>query len=216
VHYLGPVDIDAPATSPAPTADSDSEPRSCGDCSLCCTVLRVDPLRKLGGVPCLHQQVGSEAGCGIHGSPERPALCGAYRCSWLLGRFDAADRPDRLGAVLDFSNNDAVPSLRIREATAGAFDASPRLREIAEQFRRSMSVRITSADDVMNAEREYRILLPGSEELRVRGDQVETWSDGERLGTSQMPVLERWLRRAVLAWQRWRLRDYRGTGSDAG
>ena len=78
---------------------SDAAPgRVCGTCSLCCTVLRVDPLRKLGGVDCVHQR-GGEAGCAIHGRAERPALCGAYRCAWLKGQLDLADRPDRARAA---------------------------------------------------------------------------------------------------------------------
>ena len=200
MHYLGSV----------ATPRTVEEPRDCGDCSLCCTLLRVDPLRKLGGVSCVHQQIGSGLGCAIHTSPERPALCGAYRCSWLLGRFSLEDRPDRIGAVLDFSSNDGVPSLQIREAKAGAFDASPRLRAIAEDVRVSMPVRITSADEVMNADREYRILLPGSEEQRICGDRVELWRGGMHQATSRMPALERGIRRLGLAWRRWRLRGYRG------
>jgi hypothetical protein len=205
VHYLEPVETTRP----------EQEPRDCGDCSLCCTLLRVDPLKKLGGVACIHQQIGSGAGCGIHTSPERPTLCGAYRCSWLLGRFALEDRPDRLGAVLDFSSNDGIPSLRIREAHAGAFDASPRLRAIAEEVRISMPVRITSADEVMDADRAYRILLPEGEEQRIRGDRIESWRGGVHQKTSRMPALERGVRRLSLAWQRWRLRGYRGAdGSD--
>ena len=186
--------------------------RRCGECSLCCTVLRVDPLRKLGGVACVHQKVGSLTGCEIHERPERPALCGVYRCSWLLGRFTLDDRPDRLGAVLDFGSHGGVPVLSIRESAAGVFDASPRLREIAEEVRESMPVRITSADDVMNADREYRILEAGGEELRVSGDRVERWFAGERQGSERIPFVERWLRRLTLIWKRWRLRDYRGAG----
>ncbi|MEE3332123.1 MAG: hypothetical protein VX246_14755 [Myxococcota bacterium] len=186
--------------------------RRCDECSLCCTVLRVDPLRKLGGVTCVHQKVGSKASCEIHERPERPALCGAYRCSWLLGRFTPDDRPDRLGAVLDFGSHGGVPVLTIRESAVGVFDASPRLREIAEEVRESMPVRITSADDVMNADREYRILEAGGEELRVSGDRVERWFEGERQGTERIPPFERWLRRFTLTWKRWRLRGYRGEG----
>ena len=54
------------------------------------------------------------------------------------------------------------PRLMIREASAGAFERSARLREIAEQMRATMEVRVSSADDVMNADRPYRVLLPGS------------------------------------------------------
>ena len=68
--------------------------RRCGSCSLCCRVLRVDPLRKLGGVACLHQREGTPAPCAIHQQPERPELCGAYRCAWLQGHFEEEDQAE--------------------------------------------------------------------------------------------------------------------------
>ena len=77
-------------------AEAGQEPRAGGDCSLCCQVLRVDELAKLGGVPCIHQDVGAK-GCSIH--PSRPKICRAYRCLWLSGGLAEADRPHRLGAV---------------------------------------------------------------------------------------------------------------------
>ena len=150
--------------------DTGAQERSCGTCSLCCTVLRVDPLRKLGGVPCIHQRVGSEAACAIHGQPERPELCGAYRCAWLQGRFEDGDRPDRLGAVLDVSVRVGLPLLSIREERRGAFEASPRLQEIAAGARETMEVRITCAEDPMDADRPYRVLLPAGEERVVVRD----------------------------------------------
>lgn len=205
MRYLRRVDA-------AETHSSEEGTRRCGECSLCCTVLRVDPLRKLGGVACVHQKIGSKASCEIHGRPERPALCGAYRCSWLRGRFTSDDRPDRLGAVLDFGSHGGVPVLTIRESAVGVFDASARLREIADEVRESMPVRITSADDVMNADREYRILQAAGKELRVSGERVERWLAGELEGSERIPYFERWLRRFTLVWQRWRLRDYRAAG----
>lgn len=188
---------------------SSDEARRCGSCSLCCTVLRVDPLRKLGGVPCVHQR-GGEAPCAIHGQAERPALCGAYRCAWLQGRFEDGDRPDRLGAVLDVSLRVGLPLLAIREARPGAFEASSRLQEIARKSRETMEVRITCADDVMNADRPCRVLLPQGEERRIEGERTTVLRAGEVVSQRRMPLIERTVRRLSLAWQRHRLRGYRG------
>lgn len=185
--------------------------RSCGSCSLCCTVLRVDPLRKLGGVPCIHQREGSHAPCAIHGLPERPNLCGDYRCAWLRGQYEDADRPDRMGAVLDVSLRAGLPLLSIREARAGAFDASPRLQEIARSHRETMEVRITCADDAMNADRPYRVLLPDGEEHRIEGERTTVLRGGEIVSRQRMPLIERTVRRISLALQRRRLRGYRGS-----
>jgi hypothetical protein len=176
--------------------------RRCGGCSLCCTVLRVDELSKLGGAPCPKLRPARD-GCSIHAT--RPVVCRAYRCLWLRGGLDAADRPDRLGAVLDVVSAGGAAFLAIREAECGAFEGSPRLREIAARFRESMPVRITSAADVMNPDRPYRVLQPDGEEQRVEGETVTRLCDGRVVGTRRMPWLERSLRRAALRVQAWRL-----------
>lgn len=173
---------------------------------MCCTVLRVDELSKLGGRPCpLLRPTGD--GCSIHAT--RPGICRAYRCLWLRGGLGDADRPDQLGAVLDVVSEGGSPLLAIREAQSGAFERSPRLREIAEQHRRSMPVRVTSASDAMNAGRPYRLLVPGGEEHLVEGERVRVLRDGKTLETRRMPWLERSVRRAALRVQAWRLRRLR-------
>jgi hypothetical protein len=169
----------------------DPTQRACGECTLCCTVLRVDELGKLGGAPCRHLR-SQGSGCSIH--PTRPRICRAYRCLWLRGSLLEGDRPDRLGALLDLREAGGWPHLAIREAEPGAFERSPRLREIAAAYRGSIPVRITDAGDVMNPEKPYRLLLPGGEEHRVTGDVLEVWREGERVETRRRPWLERALR----------------------
>lgn len=182
--------------------------RHCGDCSLCCSVLRVDELRKLAGVSCVHQDQGAP-GCAIHS--QRPAICRAYRCLWLGGGLADGDRPDRLGAVLDVVASGPNVRLEIRQAEPGAYDGSPRLQAIAREHRVSMPVRISDVADVMNADRPYRVLLPGGEEHRVTGEWTEVTRDGSLLRRQRLGLLERQLRRGMLAFRRWRLR-----GSGAG
>jgi len=177
--------------------------RECGGCALCCTVLRVDELAKLGGTPCPKLRPAGD-GCSIHAT--RPSICRAYRCLWLRGGLDDTDRPDRLGAVLDVAFEGDGPFLAVREAEAGAFQRSPRLREIAERYRESMPVRITSASDVMDPDRSYRLLLPGGEDQLVEGERITVFRDGRALATRRMPWLERSLRRLVLRFQARRLR----------
>ena len=182
--------------------DADQGVRSCGDCSLCCQVLRVDELAKLGGVPCIHQDVGAK-GCSIH--PSRPKICRAYRFLWLSGGLAEPDRPDRLGAVLDVVAQGPVVRLEIRESRPGLFDASPRLAAIAEEFRSSMPVRITDVGDVLDPDRPYRLLLPEGEEHRVAGDWTEVHKPGRPLERRRLPWLERTVRRLVLRLRRYRL-----------
>ena len=179
---------------------SDAPERRCGECTLCCTVLRVDEIGKLGGEPCIHQ---GAAGCAIH--PSRPPVCRGYRCLWLRGGLEEADRPDRLGAVVDLVQPDALPALHVREARPGVFDRSSRLQAIAERYRESVPVRIAVAGDVMDSEREVRVLLGGGVEQRIRGDRVEVHRPGLPVELRRLPWLERVVRRLVLAAERSRL-----------
>jgi hypothetical protein len=158
-------------------------------------VLRVDDLDKLGGVPCAYLR-SQGAGCSIH--PRRPGICRAYRCFWLRGGLAEADRPDRLGAVIDLMHAGGAPVMEIRQASPGAFARSERLREIAEEFRAHHPVRVTDVADVLDPDHEYRLLLADGEEHRVRGDTVEVWSNGAYRETRRRPWIERALRRVGL------------------
>jgi hypothetical protein len=189
----------------AGTGEAEASGRACGACSLCCTLLRVDELAKLGGTRCVHQR--AEGGCAIH--PRRPAICRRYRCLWLSGALEDADRPDRLGAVLDLASRGGLPELVVHEREPGAFDASPRLREIAERYRASMPVRVLGSEGVLDPDRPFRLLLPGGEEQRIAGDRIEVWRDGARVGTRRAPWLERAVRRAAQALRWLRLTPHR-------
>jgi Fe-S-cluster containining protein len=183
-----------------------SEARQCGSCSLCCTVLRVDELRKLGGTPCVHQRAGG--GCSIY--VERPGICRAYRCLWLGGGLRDGDRPDALGAVLDVVTQGSSAWLEIREAEPGVFERSARLQEIAHEYRQSMPVRIADTADVLDPARRFRVLLPGGEERVVAGEWTTLVRPGRPDARLRLPLFERWLRRIGLALRRRRVANYRG------
>lgn len=186
--------------------------RTCGDCALCCVVLRVDELRKPGGTPCRElfpeyrsgrrAAVGGVAlgGCGIHAA--RPGICRAYRCAWLQGKFREDDRPDRLGALIDFAPRGGQQEFRIIEALPGAFERSPRLQQLAQAYRELLPVRITDVAEVANPDRPLRVLLAGGEEHRIAGDHSEQFRRGERVSQTRLPWLERKLRRLILALRR--------------
>jgi hypothetical protein len=193
------------AGRPAAGAREAATARSCGECTLCCTLLRVDELKKRGGTPCRELRA-APPGCAIHAT--RPAICRAYSCLWLAGGLDEADRPDRLGAVLDVATEGGVTRLRVHEAAPGACQRSPRLRELVARYRESMPVRISDVSRAGEPEAPVRELGPGGAELRIEG---EWWVrlDGEReLERRRLPWLERGLRRLALAWRARRLRGY--------
>lgn len=184
--------------------------RVCGACSLCCTLLRVNELGKLGGTACRHQRSGHpDGGCGIHA--ERPRICRGYRCLWLQGKLEDGDRPDRLGAVLSLATEGETPTLFVHEARPGAFDASPRLQAIAARFRQTLAVRISDSGDVLDPDRPCRVLLADGVEHRIAGDRIVVHRPGVSPEERRLPLLDRVLRRMVLWLRRtlWRLRARR-------
>lgn len=71
--------------------------RSCGECTLCCKVLPVPPLKKLAGQRCKHQRL---TGCKVY--VDRPTPCRLWSCRWLTGEgTEDLRRPDRSGYVID-------------------------------------------------------------------------------------------------------------------
>ena len=172
--------------------------RSCGTCSHCCTVLRVDELGKRAGLDCVHQR--GEHGCGIHLT--RPSICRRYECLWLQGGLEDAERPDATGGIVDLETVGAGVRLGIREVRRGAFDESPALQAIAERYRSQMPVRITDAEDVMNPDRPFRVLLDDGVEHRLAGDRIEVHRDGILVEQKLLPWAERLGRRLSIAARR--------------
>ena len=176
--------------------------RGCGSCSLCCVALRVDELGKLAGEPC--PKLDPAGGCSIHAT--RPAVCRGYQCHWSKGGLELADRPDRLGAVVDFAPGGLTLHLAIVEATPGAFAASPRLREIAEQHREQMDVRVSDTRDVLDPDRPIHVLQAGSRELLIEGSRVRTYEGGGLVADERLPAIERGVRRAQQLFAGWKWR----------
>jgi hypothetical protein len=167
----------------------------------------VDPLRKLGGTPCPQlREAPAAPGCSIHA--ERPPICRAYRCLWLAGGLEEADRPDRLGAILDVATEGVVTRLRVHEARPGVYETSPRLREIVAEHRGSMPVWLSDVSRAGDETAPVRELGPGGAELRIEGDQVVELRDGREVARRRLPWLERTARRLALARRRRKLRGY--------
>ena len=183
--------------------------RSCGTCSLCCTILRVDELAKPAGSDCVHQR--GPNGCAIHAT--RPPICRAYRCLWLQGGLEDAERPDATGGVVDLEPTGVGLRLAIREARPRAFDESPALQAIAERYRTSMPVRITDTGDVTDPDRPFRVLLADGVEQRVAGERIDVYRSGVLIDSRRLPWIDGLVRRIL---NRWRLRELRSSSSAAG
>lgn len=70
--------------------------RQCGDCSLCCSALRIMTFNKPAGHFCQYCPTG-RGGCEIY--TIRPTECRAFSCLWLDGELPRPWRPDKVGVV---------------------------------------------------------------------------------------------------------------------
>lgn len=119
----------APSTPKLMTDSKPSTSRSCGECAACCTVLGVPGLKE-ACTPCQHAKPRGTNRCSIYGKPEKPDVCSTYRCSWLDGLLGTHERPDRLGLILETSEQDGYTIVTAREIRIGAadhLDAQPTL-----------------------------------------------------------------------------------------
>lgn len=69
--------------------------RDCGDCTVCCTVPRIDQpdIQKVSGATCRHR---GDTGCAVYDT--RPQVCRSFYCAWrTVEIFDDGWRPDLSG-----------------------------------------------------------------------------------------------------------------------
>lgn len=69
-----------PPTASVSTTAAPAPAKSCGTCTLCCTIMGVPELKKRPWEKCPH--VADGAGCTIYAG--RPAGCRSFVCGWLL------------------------------------------------------------------------------------------------------------------------------------
>lgn len=76
--------------------------RKCGSCSLCCKLLPVRELGKLGNQKCRHSRHREGGACTIyHDADKLPESCRLWSCRWLLEPSLSLPRPDRSHYVID-------------------------------------------------------------------------------------------------------------------
>lgn len=101
--------------------DAALDVKPCGDCSLCCKVLRIAALDKAPGHWCPHFAKG--AGCAIHSIS--PSECQRFQCLWSVsGGLGEEWRPDRAKFVL-WSDNPARLIVDVDPALPGAWRLHP-------------------------------------------------------------------------------------------
>lgn len=97
-----------------------SQQRPCGECSACCTALGVHEIGKGEYVRCDHI---CEGGCAVYDT--RPQSCRTYQCLWSTmppDRMSDEFRPDRLGIIVEITENKIGKAIVAREVIAGTMD----------------------------------------------------------------------------------------------
>jgi len=153
--------------------------RSCGDCSLCCKLLRIDVLNKPVGKWCTHCAPG-RGGCTIYQS--RPAQCRDFHCLWLTSPMLGPEwRPNKCKMFLRMEGN--LIAVHVDPNEPGAWRRQPffqQLKEIAKKAvdgRQQVIVYVKSRVTVILPNKEVDVgdMNPG-DELVVR----PTWGPNGR------------------------------------
>jgi hypothetical protein len=97
--------------------------RGCGDCSLCCKLIRVDAFEKPPGVWCAHCTPG-RGGCKIYS--ERPTECIDFYCAWMVSPgLDERWRPNRCKIVLRVESDGKLIAAHVDPNDPGAWRREP-------------------------------------------------------------------------------------------
>ncbi len=112
--------------------------RTCGDCTACCTRLRIEALHKPQCRACPH--LADAGGCGIY--ERRPNECRTFICGWLLGWGTEDDRPDKSGVIVTVPGRTRESRFfRLLSTTAEPLADSEAVRALQKSIRDKMERR---------------------------------------------------------------------------
>jgi hypothetical protein len=104
--------------------------RACGDCSLCCKLIRVDAFAKASGVWCTHCAPGGDR-CRIYDA--RPAECRDFHCAWLASPTLGEEwRPSRSKLVLRVESDGRLIAVHVDPSDPTAWRREPYFRTLKQ------------------------------------------------------------------------------------
>ena len=101
--------------------------RSCGDCTLCCTVTHVPELAKPVGTTCSNCAIG----CTIYNT--RPQSCRTFNCAWLQGDMSEDMKPNKSHIVIEKLPNVPVVIVLIEPGYAGIW-LTPAVDKVLKEY----------------------------------------------------------------------------------
>jgi hypothetical protein len=162
--------------------------RSCGGCSLCCKLLRIDAFNKPSGNWCPHCKPG-HGGCAIY--ENRPPECRTFYCLWLTSANLGAEwRPNKCKMVLQIEASGQRTAVHVDPGAPTVWRQEPffrQLKELAvEAARNQQQVVVYIRDRTI-------VILPDKEVdlgIMQRGDHimVRHAADGTGWGASIKPA----------------------------
>lgn len=154
--------------------------RSCGTCSMCCKIARVDYFKKPAGQWCVHCVIGK--GCGIYET--RPKVCRSFLCLWMQNpNLGPEWKPDKSKMYLSLELSGERLAAHVDPATPGAWLREPYYSDLkrwsvqAAQNETQVSVYIGRHAIVILPDRDVDLGIVGEDELIVstkekRGDKI--------------------------------------------
>jgi hypothetical protein len=154
--------------------------RSCGSCSLCCKLLRIDEFSKPEGKWCAHCAPG-RGGCTIYGN--RPIECRNFYCAWLTATDVGPEwKPLTCKMVLYAEGDGNRIAIHVDPSNPTAWRQEPFYSQLRE---RAVHAAEASQQVVVYIKNRVIVLLPDKEVdlgIMERGDQIMVGASQGRLG----------------------------------
>ena len=163
--------------------------RTCGDCSLCCKVMKVDEFDKPPGVWCRHCAPG-RGGCTIHES--RPSVCRNYYCGWLMSASLGPEwQPSVCKMLINFETDQLRVSVHVDPGHPTAWRREPYYSQFKQWSRQFEGKKVI----VVFVKRRANLVLPDKDmdlgELEP-DDNIQIFSQmtpqGRTWGAKKIPV----------------------------
>lgn len=115
--------------------------RSCGSCTVCCSILEIPTLEKPPRKACPKL---CDKGCSVYTS--RPSECRTFQCLWSEGHSGEGQRPDKSGIMAYHVDTQFGRTLLVLEVKERAFVKRSKQKEKLVKFAESRNTPVIISD----------------------------------------------------------------------